>query len=280
MMRRRLALLGLIAVLLLAYMFVEARRLPAMRSGSFALAGLPAGQRPLRIALLSDTHLSGPDSSPERLDRIVDAINAARPDLVLLAGDYIGDRKLIGPVYTPDQSVAPFARLKAPLGVVAVLGNHDHWEGAGNVTKALRAIGVTVLANQAVRRGPLAIGGIDDAYTGHASPQATLRAVNRLGGARLLLTHSPDVFPDLLPGAPMLLAGHNHCGQVVLPLIGALSVPSRYGSRYLCGYYQEYGKKMIVTGGVGTSSVPFRLLARSDWWLITLTSPAGRKGGG
>src|SRR4051812_42808569 len=111
-------------------MFFEARRLPVMRTAAFGLPGLAAGQRPIRVALLSDTHLSGPDNSPERLARIVDAINAAKPDLVLLAGDYIGDRKLIGPRYTAEQSVAPLASLKAPLGIVAVLGNHDHWEGA------------------------------------------------------------------------------------------------------------------------------------------------------
>ena len=279
-MRRRLAILALIGIVVLAFMFVEAWRMPAMRTATIPLAGLPAGHRPIRVALLSDSHMSGPDSSPARLTRIVEAINAEKPDLVLLAGDYIGDRKLIGPRYTPDESVAPFAGLRAPLGVVAVLGNHDHWEGAASVTKALRGVGVTVLSNQAIRRGPIALGGIDDAYTGNARPGATLSAVRRLRGAPLLFTHSPDVFPDLLPGAPMLLAGHNHCGQVVLPFIGAPSVPSRYGSRYLCGYYEEYGKKLVVTGGVGTSIVPFRLLARSDWWLVTLVPPQPKRRGG
>jgi predicted MPP superfamily phosphohydrolase len=279
-MRRRLAILGLIGLLLLGYMFVEARRMPAMRTVTIALAGLPAGQKPIRVALLADSHLSGPDGSPERLARIVDAVNAAEPDLILLAGDYIGDRKLIGPVRGPDESVAPFARLRAPLGVVAVLGNHDHWEGAREVSQALRRVGATVLANQAARRGPIALGGIDDAYTGHADPKATLAAVARLRGVPLLFTHSPDVFPDLLPGAPLLLAAHNHCGQIVLPFYGPLSVPSRYGSRYLCGYYEEYGKKLVVSGGVGTSNLPFRLLARADWWLVTLTPPKAGKSGG
>ena len=279
-MRRRLAILALIGIVVLAFMFVEAWRMPAMRTATIPLAGLPAGHRAIRVALLSDSHMSGPDSSPARLTRIVEAINAEKPDLVLLAGDYIGDRKLIGPRYTPDESVAPFAGLRAPLGVVAVLGNHDHWEGAASVTKALRGVGVTVLSNQAIRRGPIALGGIDDAYTGHARPGATLSAVRRLRGAPLLFTHSPDVFPDLLPGAPMLLAGHNHCGQGVLPFFGPVSVPSRYGSRYLCGYYEEHDKKLVVTGGVGTSTLPFRLLARSDWWLVTLVPPQPKRRGG
>ena len=278
MRRRRLAILLLIGLLLVGYMVFEAMRMPAMRVADLPLTGLPAGHAPVKIALLADTHLSGPDNSPARMGRIVDAINAAKPDLILLGGDYIGDRKLIGRVYSVEQAVAPFARLKAPLGIVAVLGNHDHWEGADAVTAELRRIGVTVLRNAAGRRGPLAIGGIDDAHTGNADPRRTLAAVHRLGGAPLLFTHSPDVFPDLLPGAPLLLAGHNHCGQGVLPFYGPVTIPSRYGKRYMCGLYREYGKTLVVTGGVGTSVLPFRLLARSDWWLITLIPPA-RKGG-
>jgi predicted MPP superfamily phosphohydrolase len=277
-MRRPLAILALIGILLAGYMFFEACRDPLMRAITLPLAGLAPGQKPLRIALIGDTHLSGPDNSPERLDRLVAAVNAEHPDLVLLAGDYIGDRKLVGKLYSPEQSVAAFARLRAPLGVVAVLGNHDHWDDAKLVTEALHNVKVTVLSNQAVRRGPLAIGGIDDAFTGHAQPGRTLGEVRRIGGAALLLSHSPDVFPDLLPGTPMLFAAHNHCGQVVLPFYGPLSVPSRYGSRYLCGLYQEHGKTLLVTGGIGTSTLPLRLLARSDWWLVTVTPP--RKSGG
>jgi predicted MPP superfamily phosphohydrolase len=256
-------------------MFVEARRDPVMRTATLALAGLPRGHRPLRVALIGDTHLSSLGNSPARLDRLVAAVNAQHPDLVLLAGDYIGDRKPEDS-YTRDQSVAPFARLRAPLGIVAVLGNHDHWDDAAKVSIALRKIGATVLSNQAVQRGPLAIGGIDDAYTGHAQPNRTLRAVQQLRGAPLLLSHGPDVFPDLLPGAPMLLTAHTHCGQAVLPFYGPLSVPSRYGSRYLCGLYREHDKTLVVSGGVGTSTLPFRLLARADWWLITLTAPQGK----
>ncbi|MDB5720656.1 MAG: metallophosphoesterase [Alphaproteobacteria bacterium] len=278
-MRRWIAILLLIAIAFLGYMFVEARRMPAMRIATLPLAGLAEGQRPIRIALLGDSHLSGPDSSSERLDRIVADVNAQHPDLVVLAGDYIGDRKLIGPVYSRAQSVAPFAKLRAPLGIVAVLGNHDYWDDAKAVTAALRGIGATVLAKQAVVRGPLSIGGIDDTLTGHAAPQRTLAAVRRLHGAPLLVSHSPDVFPDLLPGAPLLLAAHTHCGQIVLPLYGAISVPSRYGSRYLCGYYREYGNAMIVSGGLGTSVLPLRLLARPDWWLITLVPPPDKSGG-
>jgi predicted MPP superfamily phosphohydrolase len=113
------------------------------------------------------------------------------------------------------------------------------------------------------------IGGIDDAYTKHADVPATLRAARRLAGAPLFLSHGPDVFPAL-PRGSSLLVGHTHCGQIVLPLLGPQLIPSRYGSRYACGRYEEAGKTMIVSGGVGTSVLPLRLGAPPDYWLITI----------
>jgi predicted MPP superfamily phosphohydrolase len=257
-------------LLLAAFMFAEARRIPVMRTAMVALPGYPADARPLRVALLTDTHMAGPDQSPERLRRIVAAIDAAHPDLILLGGDYMSERKFVGRDYSPEEAVAPFADLRAPLGVVAVLGNHDIWDAPDAVSEALDRLGIPVLRNQAIRRGPLAIGGIDDAHTHHGDIAATLAALRDLGGAPLLLSHGPDVFPELPAGA-VLLVGHTHCGQVALPLFGAITVPSRYGTRYACGRYEEGGKTMIVSGGVGTSVIPLRFAAPPDWWLVTLT---------
>ncbi|MDI1296528.1 MAG: metallophosphoesterase, partial [bacterium] len=235
-----------------------------------------APRRPVTIALMTDTHLSGPDNSPARMARIVARINALKPDLILLGGDYVGDAKG-GATYDAVASIAPFAGLRAPLGVVAVLGNHDtrseknpvalsrpDWRGA------FGRIGITLLDNQAVQRGPIAIGGLRDVYTGKPNIPATLAAMRTLGGAPVLMSHGPDVFPAL-PDAPMLtLVGHTHCGQIALPFAGIVYVPSRYGTRYACGLYRAGAKTMIVSGGVGTSGLPLRLLAPPDIWLITI----------
>jgi predicted MPP superfamily phosphohydrolase len=265
---RRLAGILLVAALaLLAFMFAEARRMPVMRTATIVLPGYQG--RPLRIALLTDTHMAGPDQSPERLRRIVASIDAAKPDLILLGGDYLGEPKLWGRAYSPEEAVAPFADLRAPLGIVAVLGNHDYWDAPDDVAAALDRLGILVLRNQAVRRGPLAIGGIDDSYTHHTDIDATLAAVRAAGGPALLLSHGPDVFPRL-PTGTILLTGHTHCGQVALPFYGAVTVPSDYGTRYACGRYDEGGKTMIVSGGVGTSVIPLRLAAPPDWWLVTV----------
>jgi predicted MPP superfamily phosphohydrolase len=265
---RRLAGILLIGgVALLVFMFAEARRMPVMRTATVALPGYKG--RPLRVALLTDTHMAGPDQSPERLARIVAAIDAAKPDLILLGGDYLGEPKLFGRAYSPEQAVAPFAGLRAPLGIVAVLGNHDYWDAPGAAAAALGRLGIVLLRNQAVRRGPVVLGGIDDSQTHHADVAATLAAVRGLGGPALLFSHGPDVFPHLPAGA-ILLTGHTHCGQVALPFYGAVIVPSDYGTRYACGRYDEDGKTMIVSGGVGTSVIPLRLAAPPDWWLVTV----------
>ena len=262
--------LVLAALVLLIVMFAEARRMPVMRTASIALPGYPAGAKPLRIALLTDTHMAGPDQSPERLRRIVAAIDAEQPDLVLLGGDYMGERKFVGRNYSAEEAVAPFAGLHAPLGIVAVLGNHDHWDAPDAVTTALGRLGIPVLRNQAIRRGPLAIGGIDDSYTHHRDVPETLAAVRAIRGAPLMLSHGPDVFP-FLPAGAVLLVGHTHCGQVALPFYGAITVPSDYGTRYACGRYEEGGKTMIVSGGVGTSVIPFAspLRPTGGWSPIT-----------
>lgn len=268
-----LAAIGGFALWLLS----NARAMPVVRRADIALP-FPAGApgRPVTVALLTDSHLSGPDNSPARMARIVALMNSLRPDLILLGGDYIGDAKG-GATYDAAQSIAPFAGLRAPLGVVAVLGNHDSRSPKNPVAlsragwrAAFGRIGITLLDDEAVRRGPLAIGGLRDIYTARPNIPATLAAMGRAGGIPLLLTHGPDPFP-LLPDRPSLtLAGHTHCGQIALPVLGVVYVPSRYGVHYACGVYRHGDRTMIVSGGVGTSGFPFRMLAPPDIWLVTI----------
>ncbi|WP_298398514.1 metallophosphoesterase [Sphingobium sp.] len=259
------------------WMFLNARAMPVVRRKEIALP-FPAGapRKAMTVALLTDTHLSGPDNSPERMARIVAQINGLKPDLILLGGDYLGDRKG-GAIYDARASIAPLAGLRAPLGVVAVLGNHDSFSSLNR--RALRKeawrdafthIGITLLQDGAVRRGPLAIGGLRDIYTRHIDLPGTLAAMRRVGGAPIILSHGPDVFPRLPNGPSLTLVGHTHCGQVALPFVGAVYVPSKFGVRYACGLYREAGKTMIVAGGVGTSGLPIRLFAPPDIWMITI----------
>lgn len=239
------------------------------------LDGLPAGAPPLRLLLLSDIHVSGPDMPPERLARIVEQANRLRPDVVLIAGDFVSEKRTATRLYSAAEAIAPLATLKAPLGKIAVPGNHDHWFGIADVRRELERAGFTVLANAAMRAGPLAIGGIDDDFTGRADLSATLAAVNRLGGGRVLLSHSPDPFPDLPAGFGLMLAGHTHCGQIRYPWGGSPATMSAHGDRYACGAVRENGNLLVTTAGLGTSVLPFRLFSQPEMWLIEVV-PAAR----
>ena len=160
-----------------------------------------------------------------------------------------------------------FARGSA---TIAVLGNHDHWRDAPAARRALARAGIRLLENQAVQIGPLAVGGLDDDFTGRADLPATLAALRRLEGPKLILSHSPDPFADPAPDVFLMLAGHTHCGQIAPPLIGPLSTMSDYGRRYACGLVREGGRTLVVTAGLGTSGIPLRLGAVPDLWLVEI----------
>lgn len=278
-MRWLLWLLGIAlaaAIALTGVARYNARADPVVQRTDVALPGWPAGARPVTVALLSDVHLGSMAMDGARLTRVVDRVAALRPDLVVMAGDFIEGHRAGSATRIAPGLTAPFARLRPPLGAIAVLGNHDHWTGAAAVRRALEAAGVTVLENAVVARGPLAVGGVGDAFTHHDRLRETSAALRRLPGARVLLTHSPDIAPALSRDMPLLLAGHTHCGQVVLPLWGPIHVPSRYGTRYTCGIVREGPRTTVVTGGLGTSEVPLRLGAPPDIWLVRL-GPGGRR---
>ena len=268
--RRFLLFLTAAALALLAFMYWTATRDPVVRETEVGLADWPRTAPAVRAVLISDVHVAGPDMPTDRLARTVDLISGLRPDVVLIAGDFVSDKRMATRTYPLAEAVAPLARLRAPLGTFAVLGNHDHWRDAAAARSALGAAGVTLLDNEAVQTGPLVVGGLDDDYTGQDDMPRTLAAMRRLRGARLLLSHSPDPFATLADDIGLMLSGHTHCGQIRLPLIGALSTMSNYGERYACGRVDERGRTLIVGAGLGTSILPLRLGAVPDLWLVTI----------
>jgi uncharacterized protein len=219
-----------------------------------------------RIVLLSDLHLVNAATSAARLHRIVDQVNALHPDLVLIAGDMIAGHEPADAQTGTPALAAELLRLKPKTGTVAVLGNHDHWTNAPLVTAALQRAGITVVENDAVRRGPFAIIGVGDVYSRHADLGRAQAAAKRVGGLAIYLTHSPDIAPAIFSG--LVLAGHTHCGQVVLPFYGPITSVTRFGDRYQCGIRREGARTVITTGGTGTSVVPFRFMAPPDLWVL------------
>lgn len=268
--------LALLAMLLVAFAIKAWRDTmadPVVHRTTVTLPQLPPNAPPIRLALLSDTHVAGPDMPPERLARIVAQVNALEPDLVLIAGDLVSEKRFATHIYTSADVVAPLGKLEAPLGVVAVPGNHDHWFDMPGLAAELRKQDITLLANAAHRAGPLVIGGLDDGYTGRADVAATLAATERLEGAPIVLSHSPDPFPRLPGSVGLMLAGHTHCGQIAYPWGGAPAHLSDHGDRYGCGRIDEDGKVLIVGAGLGTSLIPVRLFTRPEIWLIEVRAP-------
>ena len=271
-MRRLLQRLSLtLAVagsLLLLFCYWTAVSDPVVRTARIPVAGWPAGEPPLRLFLLSDVHVGGPDMPPARVRRIVGQINRLAPDIVLIAGDMVTDKRLATRYYSHEEAVAPLAGLRPRLATIAVLGNHDHWRDPAAARRAFARAGIRLLENQAVQVGPVAVGGLDDDFTGRADLPATLAPLRRLRGPKLILSHSPDPFARPAPDLFLMLAGHTHCGQIAPPLIGPLSTMSDYGDRYACGLVREGGRTLIVTAGLGTSGIPLRLGAVPDMWLV------------
>lgn len=264
-------LLALLGVALLAKGYWNATRDPAVRTATVAVADWPVGQPPLKLLLLSDIHVAGPDMPPERLARIIVQLNRLRPDLVLIAGDLVSEKRSATHIYTAAEVVAPLGKLRAPLGVVVAPGNHDHWFKPDALRGELEQRGLRVLQNEAVKLGPLIVGGVDDDYSGHDDVPATLAAMDRLGsGVPLLLTHSPDIIPDVKRPVAAIFAGHTHCGQIRFPFIGALTYVSRYGDRFACGDIRDGDQRVFVGAGLGTSLLPLRFNTPPDAWLVTL----------
>lgn len=247
---------------------------PAIPRAVIESRALAPGARPVTIAFLSDLHVAGPDMPPERLARIVDEVNALKPDLVAVAGDLISEKRAASHIYSAAEAVAPLGQLSPPLGVVVVPGNHDHWFGWDKLAAELaRYPQITVLRNEAAVRGPLVIGGVDDDFTGHADLPATVAAMAGRPGVRVVLTHSPDIFPNVPVNVPLVLAGHTHCGQIAWPWGGSPATMSDYGELYACGVMREYGKTLVTGAGLGTSLVPLRLFTHPEVWLIEIRPP-------
>ena len=232
-------------------------------------SGWPAGRK-LTITVIADLHAGGPDMTLWHVRRVIDTANALQSDLVVLLGDFKAWYKFKTiPVADPDWA-AELARLEAPLGVWAILGNHDWWHDLAGVRSALAGVRIPILENDAVLLGPAGrkfwLAGIGDQLA-HQIGRGEFRGVDDLPGtlARvrtddpvLLLVHEPDIFPKVPARVALTLAGHTHGGQIRVPFVWKHFVPSRYGARFAYGHVIEDDRHLIVSGGLGTSIIPAR----------------------
>ena len=235
--------------------------------------------RPLRVAVLSDLHVGSPFNGIAKLRNVVDRTNAAHPDMICLLGDFVIQGVAGGTFVAPEDIARELRRLRSPGGTVAVLGNHDAWFDRDRVRDALQANGIRVLEDAAARiataAGPMWVAGVSDLWTGRHDVAGTLSAVRDDGAPIILLTHNPDLFPQVPLRVALTLAGHTHGGQVWLPFVGRPVVPSRYGARYAAGHVVENGRHLFVATGVGTSIIPVRFCVPPSVAVLTLVPESG-----
>ena len=284
---------GLLLAAMAAYPFTEVMARPRITTYRLTPPGWTPGLK-LRAAVIADIHACEPWMSAERIKGICDRANALEADVVLLLGDYVSGMNLVTDyVHSSDWSKA-MAGLSAPLGVHAVMGNHDYWEDLTFqrdqavepfAKAALESVGIDVHVNQAVRLEKDGQGfwlaGLDDqvalrpgkrfkrsGWMGLDNLPATLAQVTD-DAPVILLAHEPDVFPDVPERVSLTISGHTHGGQVNIfgwkPI-----VPSRYGARYAGGLIEEAGRSIVVSRGLGCSGIPVRFMSRPEIVLLEL----------
>ena len=236
---------------------------------------LPAWRaEPLRAVVASDFHAGAPDVDVERLGEIVDVIHAQSPDIVLLAGDFIDLNVAMADEEIRHEEIASaLGRLGAPLGVFAVLGNHDWVHGGRRMAAALSSNGIRVLENEAVEVRDFWLAGLADELEREADLAGTLDLVPG-GATTLLMAHNPDVFPEVPASVALTVAGHTHGAQVDVPVLRDKLTPSKYGARYTGGHVEEGGRHLYVSTGIGTSRLPIRWRAKPEVAVLEVR-PAG-----
>lgn len=243
----------------------------------------PQGQR-LTITVIADLHAGGPNMGLARVEEVVTIANLLKSDLIVLLGDYFANHRFVTEVVPPAAWSRALGRLKAPLGVWAVLGNHDWWFDIAGTRRALDAVGIPVLENDARLLGEAPhrfwLAGLGDQlarplgrghFAGVDDLPGTLARVES-NDPVVLLVHEPDIFTRVPDRVALTVAGHTHGGQIRVPFIWESFVPSMYGARFAYGHVVEQGRHLIVSGGLGTSMIPVRLGVPPEIVHITLGS--------
>jgi predicted MPP superfamily phosphohydrolase len=237
---------------------------------------------PLKIAVIADIHACDPWMSLDRIEAIVERTNALSPDLIVLLGDYVAGHHHVTRIIPADEWARVLTGLKAPLGVHAVMGNHDYWDdkvvqraghGPTVAHRALEAAGIPVYENDAVRLTKdgrsFWLAGLGDqlAYF----PAQRYGRVQRFGADDLnatlakvtddapiiLLAHEPNIAPRVPARVALQLSGHTHGGQIRL-LGWSPAVSRQHGLRLAYGHFR-LKCDVIVSGGLGCSLMPIRV---------------------
>jgi len=210
------------------------------------------GQSTLRIVLVADTHFTSDYISPSTEDA-VRTIEDSKPDLIIMAGDLVSSER----GWASAKKFLSWLRSISP--VVTVWGNHDHWHltDLGTRARELRERDIMVLVNENLTFEGIHIVGVDDPFTGYSDLGKAVSGVKE--GRRILVAHSPQIIGEARDLFELVVSGHTHGGQVVIPLLGPpfIPLPAEY-RKYISGLYTVGNTKLYVNRGLGTSFFPIR----------------------
>lgn len=247
--------------------YVEPRLLKIRR---YALG---TGGRTLKIAFISDVHV-GPYKGSRWVEKLARRTNALAPDVTLLGGDFLFDEAKYAPL------LEPFKDLRAPLGVYAILGNHDEWKASKEAHAWFAASGIPLLENHSVRvqkdGADIVIAGADDDWYGDTRLEAAFEGI-RPEDVAVVMLHNPDLVPPaakMLKGRPsptVFVSGHTHGGQIRLPFIGPVPpLPHHLGRKYDRGIFEFEGMPLVIGAGAGESGPRARLFCPPEIVLVTM----------
>ena len=248
-----------------------------VREYDIPIQDLPASMDGLRIVHVSDTHY-GPFVTQDFLERAFTQANGLDGDLVLLTGDYVH--------FTPEAvepGIKSLTQLRSRLGKVAVMGNHEHWEGADACRAVFDQTDIPLIDNTRLFLTPdgltdspkgkdcICIAGVGDLWEDDVCLDKVLDGLPS-NMPRLLLSHNPDVAELIVPQqrVDLMLSGHTHGGQVRLPIMGAPVTPSNFGNKYVGGLCAGPHCPVVVSRGIGVAGIPIRFCVPPELGLITL----------
>ena len=286
----RLGLLGGALALAASRGYLNSRKLK-LREIEVRLKNLPLCFDGIKIGQMTDIH-AGPLVSREFIREGVDRLMANSPDLVVLTGDFMnGNRRILRrsqgngrfKQYHYDYCIHELGKLRAPLGVYGVLGNHDFWSGknyASGIACDLERAGIRMLRNRAVPLQcdgeHLYLIGVDDYWADSYDLSLATKNLPR-NGCRVLLCHNPDVNEDINQRGEridLVISGHTHGGQVVLPFVGFPYLLSPFGQKYLAGLVRDGDRQSYISCGLGAYLAPIRLNCPPDVSVLTLRRQA------
>ena len=220
----------------------------------------------LTIAVIGDVHLSEDPVSLSKFRDLVLEVKTAKPDLMVFVGDYTDNPSVIDNMSIHRENIINAIKLVNPIPRAIVLGNYESWSDADKWLNEFDRLGVDAMENETrvieTSKGPVCVRGFGDKFTDRYKYADYPQECWSL--PKLSITHDPaGAFENRVMG--LVIAGHTHCGQVSLPFIGPLWVPSDAPALAHCGLYEDSQRSVFVTSGVGTSVLPLRLGAHSQW---------------